>query len=123
MRVWGGADDATRSTLTERAVEHYMAFPDRMPDSKGIVFALTLDHAARLMDLFRQAGLHTRVLQGTDNAEARSDILADFARPNEDGGAAAIINVGMIREGFDAPGADILLILRPPLTRRRCISR
>ena len=112
-RVWKSVSVAIKSALTERAVERYMRFERRRPDSKGIVFALTLDHAERLRVLFQDAGLHARVLRGTTTSRERAEILSSFARPNSEGGCAAIINVGIIREGFDAPESDILLILRP----------
>ena len=112
-RVWKDADGPTKATLTSRAVGHWVAYPQRQPDSKTIAFALTIDHAEELRRLFAERGVIAEVIKGTDNGRTRSEIMARFDTPNADGGSPILINVAMLREGFDVPGADILLSLRP----------
>ena len=113
VRIWRRGSKEFKSSFTERAVDYYVGHPYRRPDSKGIVFAMSLDHAGRLQALFEQVGLRARVLSSNIKDKDRAAILSSFARPNSEDGCPCIINVGIIREGFDAPDADILLILRP----------
>ena len=106
-RVWKEATAKERSTLCETAVEWWLKFPDRQVDSKTICFALTREHAHRLAELVENAGCRAVVLE-YETAD-KPGVLAEFKKPIAQGGAHMLINVNMLREGFDAPDADILL--------------
>ena len=111
-RVWREATAKDRSTLCETALAWWRDFDLRRADSKTITFALSLEHAHRMATVLDGMGYRARVIEGGHTGAERNDILADFNRPNADGGAHMLINVNLLREGFDAPEADILLCVR-----------
>ena len=105
-----------RGVLTETAVQLWEIAETRRDDSKTLAFACSLAHADRLRELLEQRGASAVILRGDHKAAARQEVMAQFAQPNVDGGAEVLINVDMVREGFDCPEADILLGVRPTMS-------
>ena len=105
--------DILDGVFTETAIRMWEAHPMRREDSKTLAFGCSIDHISRLQALFASAGVSAVMLTGTMTPAERLEVMQDFARPNDDGGAAVLLNVNMVREGFDCPEADVLLCVRP----------
>ena len=118
------SSDVLRGVFTETAAQMWAAHPMRREDSKTLAFGCTIAHVERLRDLLTAQGVRVAVLKGDHNEAERAAVMADFEKPNADGGAAVLLNVNMVREGFDCPEADVLLCVRPtdsiPLWRQMC---
>ena len=102
-----------QGALTQQAVRIWASEPLRQADSKTLAFGISIPHAERLLGLFTGIGVNAVMLHGGQSRSDRAAVMDAFARPNADGGAAVLINVDMVREGFDCPEADILLCCRP----------
>jgi DNA repair protein RadD len=74
-----------------------------------IVFCVTIDHAEKIMKVFREAGYPTGCVHSKMSLSARDAVLADFARGN----IRILTNVGVLTEGWDSPHVDLILMCRP----------
>jgi superfamily II DNA or RNA helicase len=81
---------------------------------RALVFAVSVDHAERMCELFNRhrAGMAAWVCGKTDKDERRR-ILNDFAA----GRVQVVCNCGVLTEGFDNPGVEIVVMARPTKSR------
>ena len=118
------SSETLRGVFTETAAQMWLHHPQRREDSKTLAFGCSIAHVERLQALLAEAGCRAVILKGEHNAAERTAIMAEFEQPNDDGGAEVLLNVSMVREGFDCPEADILMCVRPtdsiPLWRQMC---
>lgn len=83
-------------------------------DRRALVFAASVAHAERLADIFnRHRPGTTGWLCGKTEKEDRRRILADFAA----GRLRIVVNVGVLTEGFDDPGVEVIVMGRPTKSR------
>jgi DNA repair protein RadD len=74
-----------------------------------LIFCSGVGHAEHVRDAIRKRGVTCETVTGdTPNAE-RDQIVADFKA----GTIRAVTNVGVFTTGFDAPGVDLIALLRP----------
>ena len=111
-RVWKHSDTQQRRVLTRAALDHLLSHPEWRPDSKAIVFALTIEHAYQLVKTARELGTRAEVLTSQEDNDSRRRALKRFALANSRGGSPVLVNVDIVREGFDLPEADVLMMLR-----------
>lgn len=78
---------------------------------KWLVFAIDIDHANHIAKCLSDKGVPTGVLHSR-MTEDREDVLEDF----KDGKTRALVSVGMVTTGFDAPNVDLIVLLRPTLS-------
>ena len=78
---------------------------------KWLVFAIDIDHADHICKFLNTAGIPSRVLHSRMLA-GREDVLDTF----QNGRTQAIVSVGMITTGFDAPCVDLIALLRPTMS-------
>ena len=107
----------TTGVLTKHAVGIWYA---EASEQQTIVFALTVDHAYALQDAFNALrgapGLEefskespmAECILGETPPSKRRDVLANFATQK----TRVLITVDVLREGFDAPEASCLVVLR-----------
>jgi len=102
-----GAHGVTRPT-TEAAQQHRPAFP------RALVFTSSVKAAEMTAEIFNRhrAGMAAWVCGKTDREERRR-VLSDFA----DGKLQVVCNCGVLTEGFDDPGVEVVIMGRPTKSR------
>jgi len=75
---------------------------------KWLVFAINIAHAERISRLLNAEGIAADTLH-SDVVEDREEIINQF----KNGSTRALVSVGMVTTGFDAPNVDLLVLLRP----------
>ena len=106
----------TNGSLGTYFSEHYdnsQAVTDVLSRAAGrksiLVFASSVEHANTLAGLFRAAGETAEVVLGETPSDERADRIARFKA----GTLRVLINRDVLTTGFDAPGTDCLVMLRP----------
>lgn len=80
--------------------------------SSWLVFACGIDHAEQIADELRQHGVDVATVFGTTPKPDRDRILGEFVA----GRLRCVVNVGVLTTGFDAPGTDLIALLRPTVS-------
>jgi DNA repair protein RadD len=77
-----------------------------------LVFCVGIDHAQHVTQALRERGHKAEMVIG-DTPKAQRDLhIMDF----KDGKIRALVSVGVLTTGFDAPNADALICLRPTMS-------
>jgi superfamily II DNA or RNA helicase len=109
-----GADLAR--VMEEERNLHEIAGPtvEIVGDRRALVFAASVAHAERLCDIFNRhrAGCAGWVCGKTDKDERRKTLAAFSA-----GNLQYVVNVGVLTEGFDDPGVEVVVMGRPTKSR------
>lgn len=74
-----------------------------------LVFAAGVKHAEHIRDIMREHDISCETVTGETPAAQRDRVLNDFKA----GRLRCITNVGVLTTGFDAPGTDLIALLRP----------
>lgn len=74
-----------------------------------IVFTAGVDHAQSVADRLSSAGIETALVLGDTDKTERQDIIDRFKA----GSLRCIVNVNVLTTGFDAPGVDLIAMMRP----------
>ena len=87
---------------------------DIIGQKRALVFAASVLHAQTLCEIFNRHrnGMAAWVCGKTDRDERR-DILASFAK----GETQVVCNCGVLTEGFDDPGIEVVIMGRPTKSR------
>lgn len=109
MQAAGGEDVASR--ITDPAVLDVVAreWRDRCQGRRCLAFGVDRAHAAALASTLRAAGARAEAVDGATPWAEQQDIITRFRRGQLD----VLASCDLIREGFDAPIADALLLCRP----------
>lgn len=97
---------------------HGMVNPlvDLAGDRRVLMFAASVAHAEKLCEILNRRTLNkARWVCGQTPKDDRRRILSEFAG----GDAQYVVNVGVLTEGFDDPGVEIVAMGRP--TKSRCL--
>ena len=78
-----------------------------------LLFCSGIKHAEHLASLIRAAGIRTETVFGDTPPAERSRVIEAFKR----GEIRCIANVGVLTTGFDAPGVDLIGMLRPTMSK------
>ena len=85
----------------------------RASDRKSwLFFCAGVNHARHVADLLNDYGVESACVTGDTPSGKRDQILADF----KNGKIRALTNVNVLTTGFDYPGIDCLIMLRPTLS-------
>ena len=102
--------------LNDEQTLHEIAYPtiDICGDRRALVFAATVDQAERLCEIFNRhkpgcAGW----LCGKTDKDERKKTLAAF----KEGNLRFVCNVGVLTEGFDDDGVEVVVMARPTKSR------
>lgn len=95
-------DEVTRAAVQE-IVEHGQ---DR---GSWLVFCSGVKHAEHVRDAIREHGVSCEVVTGDTPAPERDAILAAYKA----GRLRCVTNANVLTTGFDAPGTDLVALLRP----------
>jgi len=74
-----------------------------------LVFAAGVDHAHEIAAELTAQGISNVVVTGKTDDDARAHAIASFRA----GDVRALVNVGVLTTGFDAPGTDCIISMRP----------
>lgn len=96
--------------ITGSAIEHYrqLAFGKRM-----VVFGHSVKHTYEIAADFNKAGIPSVGIDGTTNRDLRRDMIRDFASDK----IKVIVSCELISEGFDCPGIEAGMSLRPTASK------
>lgn len=104
---------------------HSIASPsiEIIGDRRALVFAASVAHAERLSEIFNRhrAGMADWV-SGNTPKDRRREILRQFAS----GQIQVVCNCGVLTEGFDDPGVEVIIMGRPTKSRSlyaQCVGR
>ncbi len=86
----------------------------RAGDRKSwLVFACGIEHAERICQEFVAVhGIHAEGIFGKTSNADRDRMVRDF----REGRLRCLVNVGVLTTGFDAPGVDLIALLRPTMS-------
>lgn len=90
------------------AQEPVAAWQQYARNLRTVVFARSVQHAKDLAEQFRAAGARATHVDGTTPRVIREHTLDDFRRGKLD----VLVNMFVLTEGFDAPGAECCLLAR-----------
>jgi DNA repair protein RadD len=95
-----------KPTITGSAVAHYLR---HARGKRAVVFCVSVKHSQHVTEEFRAAGIVAFHLDGTTDKGVRRDALKAFKA----GKIQVLCNCGIVSEGVDIPGLDVVIILRP----------
>lgn len=77
-----------------------------------LVFCVSVAHAEKVNASLLGRGIASAVVVGKTPKEERRQRILDF----KEGRLRALVSVGVLTTGFDAPGVDVIICLRPTLS-------
>ena len=90
----------------------YRSFEEYGKDRKGIVYAINISHAKKIVELYQEHGIKAVAIDSkTPAAERQADIEA-FKK----GDIQVLVNVDIFSEGFDCPDVEFVQLARPTLS-------
>lgn len=103
------AQAVDRPSITGSAVDHYAR---RAPGKQAVAFCVSIEHAQHVAAQFRDAGVSAQSLDGAMPSEWRRDVVRDF----REGRLKILASCDLISEGFDVPGIECGIFLRPTMS-------
>jgi DNA repair protein RadD len=105
------AGELERAVDTEEANVAAVAEMIKHGQDRGswLVFCAGVSHAKHVRDLIKAVGLTCETVSGDTPAPERDRILREF----KEGNIRCITNMNVLTTGFDAPGVDMIGMLRP----------
>jgi DNA repair protein RadD len=100
------ADRVDKPKVTGDAIEHYNALT---PGQRAAVFCVSIEHARHIAAGARAAGIAAVEIDGTMDKQLRREVIRDFQL----GKIRWLVSVDLISEGFDCPGIEVGISLRP----------
>ena len=96
-----------REDITRAAVSEIVAYGQGR--GSWLVFCSGVAHARHVRDAVREHGISAESVTGDTPGPERDSILADF----KSGRLRCVTNANVLTTGFDAPGTDLIALLRP----------
>lgn len=79
---------------------------------KGIVYAVSIDHAHNIADYYKEHGINAVAIDSKTPAEVRRQTVEDFKA----GCIRIMVSVDLFSEGFDCPDVEFIQLARPTLS-------
>lgn len=96
----------TRPDVLFAAVANYQQYA---AGKRAIAFCSSIRHAEKVRDSFLKAGIPAASIDGTLTSDIRLDRIDKF----KSGEIQILVSVDLVSEGFDVPGCDCVILLRP----------
>lgn len=79
---------------------------------KWLIFAVSIEHAEHIAEILNDMGVRTGVIHSkmSKKDNNRNKVIDSFKDPD---GLRALVNMGVLTTGFDFPGIDMLVLMRP----------
>lgn len=98
-----------KSKITGDVIAHYKKL---IPNKRGIVFCVTVDHAKAVAAQFSENGIPAEYVDGSMSKEYRKNAINSFKR----GETLVLTNVEIAGEGVDIPAVEAVIMLRPTMS-------
>ncbi|RUM45132.1 MAG: DNA helicase [Desulfocapsa sp.] len=96
--------------ITKAAVHEIIMFGEKR--RSWIIFATGVDHAIHIRDEIRRYDVSCETITGKTPADERAKMLLDFKAEN----IRALVSVGVLSTGFNAPKVDLIGLLRATMS-------
>ena len=90
----------------------YQSFEEYGKDRKGIVYAINISHAKKIMELYQEHGIKAVAIDSKTPAVERQADIEAFKK----GDIQVLVNVDIFSEGFDCPDVEFVQLARPTLS-------
>ena len=90
----------------------YQSFGEYGKDRKGIVYAINISHAKKIMELYQEHGIKAVAIDSKTPAAQRQADIEAF----KNGDIQVLVNVDIFSEGFDCPDVEFVQLARPTLS-------
>lgn len=90
----------------------YQSFEEYGKDRKGIVYAINISHAKKIMGLYQEHGIKAVAIDSKTPAMERQADIEAFKK----GDIQVLVNVDIFSEGFDCPDVEFVQLARPTLS-------
>ena len=94
----------------QMAISVATAYRELAEGARAVVFCGTVEHANLVRDELRASGVTAEVVHGAMRADLRSEVLSQFRA----GIVRCVVNVYVLTEGWDDPGASVCILARRP---------
>lgn len=105
--IQGQAERAVRKLSTSEVVEEIIVLAQRR--RHWLIFAAGVEHAKEVVEEMRKHGIDAEMVVAKTPADERAKLINRF----REGRLRALVNVGVLTTGFDAPQTDCLISMRP----------
>ena len=103
---------ANEAGLVERTVEDLIGRARAAGRNSWLIFCSGVAHAEAVADMLNERGVPTRSITGKMAKGERDHLIEQFKR----GELQALTNAEVLTTGFNAPGVDLIALLRPTLS-------
>ena len=86
---------------------------------KGIVYAISIDHAKQIAKFYNQQGVNTAAIDSTTPMPIRKHLVEEFKK----GTLRVLVNVDVFSEGFDCPDVEFVQMARPTLSLAKYLQQ
>ncbi len=86
---------------------------------KGIVYAISIDHARRIAAYYNEQGIKTVAIDSKTPRMERKQMVEDF----KVGHIQVMVNVDVFSEGFDCPDVEFVQMARPTLSLAKYLQQ
>ena len=90
----------------------YQSFEEYGKNRKGIVYAINISHAQKIMELYQEHGIKAVAIDSKTPALERQADIEAF----RNGDIQVLVNVDIFSEGFDCPDVEFVQLARPTLS-------
>ena len=90
----------------------YQSFEEYGKNRKGIVYAINISHAQKIMELYQEHGIKVVAIDSKTPALERQADIEAF----RNGDIQVLVNVDIFSEGFDCPDVEFVQLARPTLS-------
>ena len=90
----------------------YRSFEEYGKDRKGIVYAINISHAKKIVELYQDHGIKAVAIDSNTPAAERQADIETFKK----GDIQVLVNVDIFSEGFDCPDVEFVQLARPTLS-------
>ena len=90
----------------------YQSFEEYGKNRKGIVYAINISHAKKIMELYQEHGIKVVAIDSKTPALERQADIEAFRK----GDIQVLVNVDIFSEGFDCPDVEFVQLARPTLS-------
>ena len=97
----------------------YRSVQEFAKGKKGIVYAISIDHARKIAAYYNQQGLQTFAIDSKTPQEVRKQGLKAFKK----GEIQVLVNVDVFSEGFDCPDVEFVQLARPTLSLAKYLQQ
>lgn len=97
----------------------YRSVEQFAPDKKGIVYAVSIEHARSIASYYCMQGLSAAAIDSRTPAVERNRLVGAFRQ----GRIKVLVNVDVFSEGFDCPDVEFVQMARPTLSLSKYLQQ